>query len=66
MSTNSEPDTLSAEDFEVMVLIKLNEMSENANKSERFHTNSTAPANQPDTKPYFYPDHVPYTKNANL
>lgn len=27
-----------------MVQIKLNEMSENANKSERFHTNNAAPA----------------------
>ena len=31
-------------DFELMVL-KLNKVSENANKSERFHTNSTASAN---------------------
>lgn len=36
---------LSAKDFEVMVLIKLSKVSENANKSEQFHTNSTASAN---------------------
>ena len=41
----SEPRTLSAKDFEVMVLTKLSKMSENANKSEQFHTNRTASAN---------------------
>ena len=40
-SKKSEPETLSAEDFEVMVLIKLNKMSQKGNKSARFHTNST-------------------------
>jgi len=41
----SEPRTLRAKEFKVMVLIKLSKMSENANKGKQFHTNSTASAN---------------------
>ena len=59
----SEPETLSAEDLEVMVLIKLNKMSENANKSKRFHTNSTRLLQPSLTlKPCSYLDLVPCIK----
>ena len=55
----SKPETLSAEDLEVMVLIKLNKMSENANKSKRFHTNSTRLL-QPSLTPNLAPTWISY------